>query len=184
MIVKKGATLTIENWLSDNNQHRYLQKRVWGEGKNIAAVVTVHPGTADPIVTDLTTMLIQTKVHELGHDGVFLVNLFSALNVASTNKHTLKQGFDEHSLEVIESVFRDKAVKSIIFGMGSIVSSNQLAAEVFDEILGKIPKAKMKLVKYLVDDDGRKLLHPLFPRCRSQWVLSNDLDISIDNDKE
>lgn len=65
MIVKKGATITIENWLSDNNQHRYLQKRMWGEGKNIAVVVTVHPGTADPIITDLTTMLIQTKVHEL-----------------------------------------------------------------------------------------------------------------------
>lgn len=181
MIVKKGATITIENWLSDNNQHRYLQKRVWGEGKNIAVVVTVHPGTADPIITDLTTMLIQTKVHELGHDGVFLVNLFSAINVTSKNKRALKQGFDIHSFEVLDSVFSDKAVKSIIFGMGSIVANNQLAVEAFNEVLGKIPQAKRKLVKYLVTDEG-KPAHPLFPSVRSGWVLSKEINLDIESD--
>lgn len=185
MIVKKGATLTIENWLSDNNQHRYLQKRIWGEGKNIAVVVTVHPGTADPVNADLTTLLIQNRVHKLGHDGVYLVNLFSAINVTSKNKRALKQGFDAHSFEVLDSVFSDKSVKAIIFGMGSIVANNQLAAEAFNEVLEKIPAAKRKMVKYLVNDDG-KLVHPLFPSCRNGWMLSKevDLDIKSDDDKE
>ncbi|WP_281738434.1 DUF1643 domain-containing protein [Enterococcus dispar] len=185
MIVKKGATITIENWLSDNNQHRYLQKRVWGEGKNIAVVVTVHPGTADPVNADLTTLLIQNRVHELGHDGVFLVNLFSSLSVTSKNKRALKQSFDAHSFEVLDSVFSDKSVKAIIFGMGSIVANNQLAAEAFNEVLGKIPQAKSKLVKYLVTDEG-KPAHPLFPSVRGEWVLSKELnlDISSDNVKD
>lgn len=181
MIKKVIETVEITNVLSDDGSHRYLQKRVWDVKGKMAVVITIHPGNDQPLQTDLTTMLIQNQLVELGFGGAYLANLFSSLAVKSTNKQTLKTGSDTTTDEVFESAFSDRNVKAVIVATGALVRSNPIAQERLEALLGKLTGPKSKMIQYLVNDRD-EITHPLAPIVRSKWVLKK-LDFTVDKKK-
>lgn len=177
MIKKRVVTVLTETWSDDaSGKHRYVFRKQWYEGTEdeksspMVVVLTIRPTNIEPYVQDLTMMLIEKNSRKLGFAGFIAVNLFSSIESKGTA--TFKNGNDENSQEVFQTVLSEKRVKQIIFACGSITKTNQLAmdqAKIYYELLTAKQK---KMTKVLVDSSGSPA-HPLNVRVRNDWSLAD-----------
>ncbi|OTN88475.1 hypothetical protein A5819_000956 [Enterococcus sp. 7E2_DIV0204] len=183
MIKKQVVTALTETWSDDGSgKHRYVFRKQWYEGANedksgpMAVVITIRPTSIKPITEDLTMLLIEKHVRQLGFTGFIAVNLFSSIE--AKNIVTFKNGNDENSQEVFQTVLAEKRIKQIIFACGSIIVNNHLARDQAKSYYELLTTKQKKLVKILVDSDDLPA-HPLNVRVRKKWILS-DMDTLFD----
>ena len=166
-----------ESWYDEAREHRYVLRKQWYEGvkedkigqDSISVVITIHPTSTSAFVEDLTSMLIEKNIRQLGFAGFIAINLFSSIK--AKNKTTFITGNDENSLEVISTVLKEKRISQIIFACGSILSGNVTAINQAAKIYELLNAKQKKTTQVLVDPDSGKYAHPLNPRSRNKWVL-------------
>ena len=115
----KVETHTIKNevFLSDNRKNRYLIQRTWGsENQGIVAVITLKPVSVSGVENDLTAMLIQNHVVEMGYQVYLVTNLVSGIN--PTRKLSEKLLDREIEDELLKEVLNKKDIQQIIIGCG------------------------------------------------------------------
>lgn len=171
MIKKELVTIQSEAWFDDQKEHRYVFRRQWASAQNkgneeaLAVVVTIRPGGTTAYVEDLTMLLIEKNVRQLGFDGFIAVNLFSAI------KPGTKAGIDDNTLEVISTVLKDKQIGQLIFACGSILYTNKAALSQARAIFDLLSAKQKKQTKALVDPTTSRFAHPLCPYVRKNWTL-------------
>ena len=166
MIQKRKITIQSESWSNTDGNHRYLLKKVWGDG-SLAMIVTIHPTMIDPLALDMTTMLIQEQLRKQGFSGFLAVNLFSSTKIKGTAQ-SLTGGSDDQTFAVIETCLAEKQLTEIIIGVGSILRTNELAKKQLDIFYGLLSTKQKKQVKILVDEEEHPA-HPLAPKIRHEW---------------
>ena len=159
-----------EVFLNDERTHRYLLKRTWGsDNQAIVAIITLKPVSTSGLENDLTTMLIQNHVVDMGYKGYLVVNLVSGVD--TTKKLSEKILDRESEDELLKEVLNKKEVQQIIIDCGLAVTQKGFAQERLKEILSLLNKTNQHKVVAIVDDDNRPI-HPLVPSIRNQpWTL-------------
>lgn len=81
MIEKELVTTQTEVWRDPHQTHRYVFKRQWAiKGKEaeekLAVVITIRPTDTEPFTNDLSMLLIEKNIRQLGFTGFVAVNLF------------------------------------------------------------------------------------------------------------
>lgn len=179
MIKKEMITIRSTSWYDVGQTHRYVLKKQWYKGtkeeqtENLAVVVTIRPTGTTPFVEDLSSLLIEKNVRQLGFTGFIAVNLFSSIK--AKKKATFVTGADENTFEVISTVLNDKGVKEIIFACGSILTTNSLALKQAKTIYDLLTVKQKKMTKMLINPTNGTFAHPLNVYSRKEWVL-NELD--------
>ena len=181
MIKKEVITMQSEAWFSEDRQSRYVLRKQWYEGVNedktgkLAVVITIRPTSTSAFVEDLTSMLIEKNIRQLGFTGFIAVNLFSSIH--AENKATFLKGSDENTLEVISTVLKEKRISQIIFACGSIIETNSLAMEQAKKIFNLLSSKQKKMRKLLISSKSAtsKPSHPLNVNVRKEWILG-DID--------
>lgn len=106
-----------EVFLNDERTHRYLLKRTWGsDNQAIVAIITLKPVSTSGLENDLTTMLIQNHVVDMGYKGYLVVNLVSGVD--TTKKLSEKILDRESEDELLKEVLNKKEVQQIIIDCG------------------------------------------------------------------
>lgn len=169
-MIVETETIKNEVFMDEEGAHRYLLQRTWGEpNAAIVAVITLKPGSANPLHNDLTTMLIQNHVTDMGYKGFVAINLVSG--ISRSNKVAEKLSDKEIEDEVLKEVLNKKEVQQVIVGCGSMITKKGFPKERLKEILGLLTKANKEKVVVIVDDND-KPIHPLVPSIRNQpWTL-------------
>lgn len=175
MIKKEVITMQSESWFDESRTHRYVLRKQWHSGLKedkdgpIALVITIRPTTTSAFVEDLTSLLVERNIRQLGFTGFIAVNLFSSIN--AKNKATFLNGNDEHSSDVISTVLKEKRISQIIFACGSILTNNVTASNQAAEIYEQLSAKQKKITRILVDPNSGKVAHPLNAWSRKEWVL-------------
>lgn len=171
-----------ESWFDESQTHRYVLRKQWHSGLKedkdgpIALVITIRPTTTSAFVEDLTSLLVEKNIRQLGFTGFIAVNLFSSIN--AKNKSTFLNGNDEHSSDVISTVLKEKRISQIIFACGSILTNNVTASNQAAEIYEQLSAKQKKITRILVDPNSGKVAHPLNAWSRKEWVLDK-LDLKL-----
>lgn len=165
MIKKITDTATIEVWVNEKSptKERYLLKKTWSDEANHAVVITIHPGSCDPFISDLTTLFIEKHIRLLGYSGFYAINLFSTVNGAVKK-------ISEENEQVIETILKDKSIQKVIFACGSVIETNKLAHKECYKIYDQCSE-KLKKRTSMLSVNGKQA-HPLNVYCRNNWQLS------------
>ncbi|PTK26211.1 hypothetical protein BUZ54_03685 [Staphylococcus hominis] len=84
------STIYTEAIFSDDEQHRYLLKKIWDEKKPVCTVITMYPHLDGVLSLDLTTSLNMASVVLL-IVFIYIITSFSILLAkASYNKKCLR----------------------------------------------------------------------------------------------
>ena len=80
-MIEKLVTTQTEVWRDPHHTHRYVFKRQWAiKGKEaedkLAVVITIRPTDTEPFTNDLSMLLIEKNIRQLGFTGFIAVNLF------------------------------------------------------------------------------------------------------------
>ncbi len=155
--------------------HRYVFKRQWiikgkEEEEKLAVVITIRPTDTEPFTNDLSMVLIEKNIRQLGFTGFIAVNLFSYTKAKSPR--VFSRGNDEQSLEILTTAFTEKKINTIIFACGSITVTSQVAYEQAKSIYTQLSAKQKKMAKVLVNAKG-KLPHPLSIHVRNEWELAD-----------
>lgn len=167
MLITKDV-IKCECVYSDDNKHRLYFKKVWDKTKPCAAIITIHPASADNILLDQTTHLATNGIARLEkYGGIIVVNLFSLL----TSKLETRWARDIDINDPDNDNYIKKAVDEasiVIFAWGRTTNSRiQNRASQLAELL-KEHKDKI----FVICDGDKRLIHPLSPSIRNiPWVL-------------
>lgn len=164
MINKTMDTAIVEVWSSGtaSDKQRYLFKKTWeNKATNNIVVITIHPGSVDPFVSDLTTLFIEKHVRSLGYSGFLAVNLFS--NTGSKRKMV-----NDENKEAIQTVLKDKSITQIVIACGSILTTNKIAYNQCQSLYEGLP-ARLKKMTSLLVTDSDEIAHPLNVYSRLKW---------------
>ncbi|MGF2146347.1 DUF1643 domain-containing protein [Vagococcus fluvialis] len=168
----KVETETIKNeiFMNEEGTHRYLLQRRWGESNTaIVAIITLKPVSVNPLHNDLTTMLIQNHVADMGYKGFVALNIVSG--ISTSNKVSEKLSDREIENELLKEVLNKKEVQQVIVACGSSISKKGFPQERLKEILNLLTKTNKEKVVAIVDEND-KPIHPLVPSIRNQpWTL-------------
>lgn len=169
----KVETATVKNeiFMNEEGTHRYLLQRHWGKPNTaIVAIITLRPVSIEPLHQDLTLMLIQNHVADMGYSGFVSLNLVSEIN------QTNKKDEDMMDVDIEDELFREvlnkKEVQQIIIACGSAISKKGVLQSRLKEILNLLTEVNKEKVVAIVNDEGQPI-HPLVPSIRSEpWKLS------------
>lgn len=167
------STMVVEMILNEDKTERYSYKRIWTRKKEprLVCIITKHPGSLDPNIQDLTTLLVSNEVAEMDqeYDGFIMVNLTSK-NLKRSNM--TKDDFSAENDSIVIEACMDEAVDKIIVAIGSIVTSNKEVNGKLKELLDQLPDDRKEKVEVLVGKKGP--VHPLSPAARSLggWHLA------------
>jgi hypothetical protein len=160
------STLQTTAIYSDDNQHRYLLRKVFNPDQKKAVVIMKYPCAADINKMDVTTMLVQNNLLEHGFGSIDIINLYSKLN-AKLSDDPERINTDDNDKQIIESA---EQADNIIICYGTAGDGSKKVA--------KREKALLKMLlpfkdKVLTTQDGRGKtgLHPLTPSLRARWML-------------
>lgn len=159
--------LETEAVFSDDNQHRYLLKKMWDKDKKVISVITCYPNFEGTKKLDLTTQLILNKIFEMEDFGsIIFVNLYSNITTPINLKH-LENSCDKHTdIQIMKAV---KESDEVILAWGAYAKKPVVEARV-NEVLEML-KPHMKKVKRLMNPATNEIMHPLNPKARQKWVL-------------
>lgn len=167
------ATVFTEMMLSEDKTERYLYKRTWSRKKDpkLVCVITKYPGSFDPNVEDLTTMLVSNEVAQMveKYDGFIIVNL-TGKKLKRSNM--TKEDFSKENDTIVVDTCSDEGVEKIIVAIGSLVTTNKEVNKKLKELLELLPEEKQETVEVLMGKNGP--VHPLSSAARSVggWHLA------------
>ncbi|MEY8445640.1 DUF1643 domain-containing protein [Enterococcus ratti] len=175
MIEKELVNTQTEVWRDPDYTHRYVFKCQWAikgkkEKEELAVVITIRPTDTEAFTNDLSMLLIEKNIRQLGFTGFIAVNLFSYTKAKSPR--LFSRGNDEQSLEALMTVLAEKKIKTIIFACGSIMATSQVAYEQAKTIYDQLSAKQKKMTKVLINAEG-KLSHPLSIHVRNEWQLAD-----------
>lgn len=163
-------TIKTEVFMNEEGTHRYLLQKKWGApNMAIAAVITLKPVSVNPLHNDLTTMLIQNHVADMGYKGFIALNLVSGISMSNQVNEQLSDREIEN--ELLKEALNKKEVQQVIVACGSSISKKDYPQERLKEILNLLTKANKEKVVAIVDENDNPI-HPLVPSIRNQpWTL-------------
>lgn len=150
---------------SDNQQHRFLLDKSWGNGKKIMTIM-LYPCAADLTQLDLTTMLCLNNAAKLGFEGISIVNLYSKMN--ANISHDIAEINAPENDTYIQKLAKE--CDSIIIAWGHGNNSKKVLKRQKDVLKLLLPY-KEKIMT-LEDERGITGLHPLTPSLRNYWKLT------------
>src|SRR5699024_9750867 len=152
---------------SDDNQHRYLLKKMWDKDKKIISDITCYPNLEGTQKLDLTTQLILNKVYEIkDFESINFVNLYSNMISTTTIKY-MANSHDKHTDIHIMKVVKES--DEVILAWGAYAKKPVVEARV-NEVLEMLKPHKKK-VKQLINPATNEIMHPLNPKARQKWTL-------------
>lgn len=164
------TTIQSECFTNEEGTNRYYLSKNWGtKNQAIIAIITLKPASNNTLESDLTTMLIQNHVAQMGYHGFIALNLVSGIE--GGNKVSAAQMEQEIENEVIKEALNKKEVQQIIIGCGSSITQKGFPQERLKEIISLISKTNQEKIVAIVDSHN-KPIHPLVPSIRNQpWEL-------------
>lgn len=172
MVVKKSDTVKTEVWHNEDETHRYLMKKTWDNKKPSIMVITLYPTSLNTLYEDMTTRLIFNQWQDKDVGSIVYVNLYSKLSATGKNKQSLFGAYDKETDEVILS----QALKceQIVFAWGSLPQMNKKVSQRVEELVERLQPLKVS-TGYLTDERSESCIHPLSPKVRHQWLISDSL---------
>lgn len=162
------ASINVEVIESEDHQHRYVLQKVWNKRKPMVTIVTLYPGGADLVVSDMTQMLITNELYKKDFGGFYSVNLFSEMGLwEKTNKKITNESSLANNEIILECA---KKSNKIIFAWGSLPKKNARASKNVEELIEKLLDVKDKCFM-LTDGIGENCYHPLASKVRYGWNL-------------
>lgn len=159
------SLLRSEGIFSEDDMHRLSLKKTWNTKQPMVTVITKYPRFEGGVKIDLTTQLIVNQTSEMGYGGVYLMNLFTNINIndASDEIEVLThEDADDYLLKAIEDS------EDVILAWGS--TSSKLTTHRIEEINHLLNNFPDK-VKQLVNPNTKKVSHPLNPKSRGFWMV-------------
>lgn len=159
------SVLRSEGIFSEDDVHRLSLKKTWNTKQPMVTVITKYPRFEGGVKIDLTTQLIVNNASEMGYGGVYLMNLFTNVNIndAVDDIEVLThEDADDYLLKAIEDS------NDIILAWGS--SSSKITSHRIEEVHHLLKDFSDK-VKILINPSTRKISHPLNPKSRSFWMV-------------
>lgn len=160
------ANINIEVIESEDHRHRYVLQKVWNKQKPMVTIITLYPGSADLVVSDMTQMLITNELYKKNFGGFYSVNLFSEIGFYKKGNKKLKDINNMVNNEIILECA--KKSKQIIFAWGSLPKKNSLVNKRMEELVDKLSEVKVNCFM-LTDDIGEECYHPLATKVRYGW---------------
>lgn len=159
------SVLRSEGIFSEDDVHRLSLKKTWNTKQPMVTVITKYPRFEGGVKIDLTTQLIVNNASEMGYGGVYLMNLFTNVNIndAVDDIEVLThEDADNYLLKAIEDC------ENVILAWGS--SSSKITSHRIDEI-NHLLKDFPDKVKKLINPTTKNISHPLNPKSRSFWMV-------------
>lgn len=167
MAKTEEISIKVKAIYNDERTHRYSLSKTWDSKKSKALVIMKNPSSTEVIETDLTTMLVINNLGKLDYGSVTLCNLMSKLTQPYNIDYTSK----EHIENLEEILKQAKSVDYIILAWGSYGIGNEKASFIQIELIKNLLVYKDKLMYLANPKDPCKIVHPLFPAVRSNWLL-------------
>jgi len=169
-VLIEETTIRITATFNEERTHRYMLRRVWDESKPSAVILMSNASTADIIRGDLTSMLVQNNLADLGYGAVTCVNLFSLMCQKldlSGNIGDLTD--DENTRQILEAV---KESDITIIGIGSVARTYKRVALYQNRLFNQLRQYQSK-IHAISAPDGTEGLHPLSAKLREvgSWTL-------------
>lgn len=163
------ASINVEVIESEDHQQRFVLQKSWNKRKPMATIITLYPGGADLVISDMTQMLITNELYKKGFGGFYSVNLFSEIGLWEKSNKPKKHISSLANNEIILECA--KKSKKVIFAWGSLPKKNALAGKNVEELIEKLLEVKDKCF-VLTDDIGESCYHPLASKVRYGWYFS------------
>ena len=172
MITEK-TTISISATFNESKTHRYTLKRVWDESLPTATILMSNASTANLTKGDLTSLLIQNALSELGYGGVIAVNLFSFMCQKLDLSGNLDDLTDETNTQQIIQAINDADIA--IIAIGSLATTYK-KVEMYQQRLFDLLRKQNCIDKIhaITAPDGTEGLHPLSAKLRASgsWTLT------------
>lgn len=163
------ATMKCEAVFSEDGKHRYSWYREWNKNKPAACIIMIAPSSASAVNCDLSTMLCINHAEELGFGAVWIVNLFSRVNVSIRGREKIGPLTTEETDKYILSCVEQS--KTIILAWGQISKSSKAIQEREKEVFTLL-KPYWSRVEAISDPFEKSFtVHPLSPSVRHRWTL-------------
>ncbi|QCZ44473.1 DUF1643 domain-containing protein [Levilactobacillus brevis] len=173
---KRVEKLQVQLEVKLKGEDTYWSKQIWDESKPLVLVLANYPTDANLLKGDLTGMLIQNGVIELGKfGGMIIANLFTR-PVKYPSDKILSVAYAEDGMD--ELVKAAKSADRIIIATGSLPSRSLVAQVRMGDFWNLCKQEHLeKRVAILVNGKG-KAVHPLairnepwqFTAWRSEWM--------------
>lgn len=159
------SILRSEGIFSEDDGHRLSLKKVWNTKQPLVTVITKYPRFEGGVKVDLTTQLIVNQTSAMGYGGVYLMNLFTNVNINDGSDEIevlTHESADDYLLKAIEDS------NDVILAWGS--SSSKITSHRIDEI-NHLLKDFPDKVKKLLNPKTKSISHPLNPKSRGFWMV-------------
>ncbi len=160
-------TIKVKALYNDENTHRYSLLKTWDNKKTKALVIMKNPSVSEIIETDLTTMLVINNLAKLDYGSVTICNLMSNINPTQI-ANTSQKEYIENIKEIVKQA---KSVDYIIIAWGSCGIGNEKISKMQNELIESLTIYKDKLMYLANPKEPLRIVHPLFPAVRSNWLL-------------
>lgn len=163
------ATIKSSAVFSDDQKHRVLLRREWDKTKPTAMVLMINPSSSALVHTDMTTLCILNNLEKLDYGSVEITNMYSEV----TNKISFRFSSDEELLHEENDKYIIKSAESaqaVVIAWGTIGENNRRVRKRQYEILKALEPYAHKLM-CICDHRGHKVIHPLTPSVRNEWLL-------------
>ena len=157
--------LRSEGIFSEDDMHRLSLKKTWNTKQPMVTVITKYLRFEGGVKVDLTTQLIVNNASEMGYGGVYLMNLFTNVNIndeVDDIELLTHENADDYLLKAIEDS------KEFILAWGS--SSFKITTHRIEEI-NHLLKDFSDKVKILINPSTKNISHPLNTKSRSFWTV-------------
>ncbi|MCL2579554.1 MAG: DUF1643 domain-containing protein [Oscillospiraceae bacterium] len=155
-----AATVKVVVAYSDDQNHRFLIKRIWDDSRPKAAIIMLSPSrTADAIAMDMTSMFVVNNCHAQGFGSVNIMNIYSGMD----------EGFESmpENDKTIVDVCND--MDTIVLAWGKGVAHKKKVVKRIEEVLKLLKPFEKKLVEISDGEDAG--FHPLGKTVRLKWQL-------------
>lgn len=160
------ASINVEVIESEDHQQRFVLQKSWNKRKPMATIITLYPGGADLVVSDMTQMLITNELYKKGFGGFYSVNLFSEIGLYSKSSKKINAPSNLVNNEIILECA--KKSEQVIFAWGSLPKTNTLVSKCVEDLVNKLVEVKDRCFM-LTDGVGENCYHPLASRVRYKW---------------
>lgn len=161
------STIHTEAIFSDDEQHRYLLKKIWDRDKQTLTIITMYPHYDGVFNIDLTTQLIMNKVIEKeAYGSINFVNLYSNIDTPINLKH-IENSHDKHTdIHIMKAV---KEADTVLLAWGAYGKKAMVEVRV-NEVLEML-KPHQKKISTLTNPQTNEIMHPLNPMARKAWTI-------------
>ena len=175
-MITESTTITITATFNEERTHRYKLCREWSNEKTnkTATIIMSHASSADILRSDLTSMLVQNNLINLGFKSVNMVNLFSCICHQKLDlSGDISTFTNEENLQTILQCVQDTDVT--IIAIGSLATTYKKVEAYQQRLFDLLRKQNcLDKIHVITAPDGTEGLHPLSAKLRASgsWTLT------------